>query len=634
MPARLDIEEALAVTSSAGPDPVADTIFESTLHAPRVARSRRVIPTLILCLVVGLVSGLTTALLRTDTVAPPVTQEHTAVIRSTYHFAREPIEKLHTVDHIAVRTNALAISPDGTRIAFVANLRDRTQIFVRDLSRFQADPIPGTEAGYMPFLSPDGTRLGFFTQNELKFVAIQRGTPTTLCGARNVAGACWSDDGTIYFCEHHGTRISSIKANGGSKNVVFEGGTLLLWPHILPGGKGLLLTSLLNSELPSSSLDYARIMHFSLETRDLRILHEGGYFAMYARTGHLLFMRGDSLMAVNFDINDLRIGHETAVPVVPEVLSQQVAVSANGHLVYVSGKQNLATVPVWVDRAGNVEPLPMPPADYGPFQLSPDNQRLAIQVNGIADHVYVYDVDHGTGEQLTATGVSRSPFWSTDNRLVFQWLQANHASLAWKDVATSAAPTVLAISGPSLVPECLSPDGKKLVYTNWSAHSNIAAFSLTDPPETEDLIASDFNEWGGKISPDGKWLAYVSDRDGQYNIYVRSYPLTDTRVWKISPILGEEPIWSPAGGELFFRNGAQFMAVQYSSETEFQHAPPELVFTGPYANIYGISFDVAKDGQRLLVLKPVFDDAALTELRIVHHWGDELTRLVPTGEAP
>ena len=625
--ARLDIEEVLALTSSGvGVVPVDESI-ERTSPRSRSVVGRRTTLMLVLCLVVG---GLLGGVVAQQLLTPPVAETREVspeeVFRSVHDISGDQGQALFLLGPLGQRVNALAISPDGSRLAYVADLGDGARIYVRELDSFSAVPIPGTEMATMPFFSPDGESLGFFTHSELQSVAIKGGAPRALCEARNPQGGCWTEDGTIYFSEFEGGIISRIPAKGGKKTVVLESREPVVWPQTLPDGKGLLLTKFFSPDVDSSSFNHQRIVHLAPESGEVRVLYEGGYFAMYAMTGHLLFTRGDSLMAIPFDLEKMKVGDDAAVSVVTGVLGQEVAISENGHLAYIAGQHNLSTIPVWIDRSGEIDLLSIPPGDYGTFQLSPDNKRLAIQVNGTIDQVHVFDLENGSGQRLRGAGALRSPVWGDDSRVIVRWDKDQKTMLARTAIGTGIEPEVLMINdGTSLpVPDSVATGGKALFYTSWKANSDTHMLSLEKPYTSQQLIRTEFNEWGTTLSPDGKWMAYTSDHDGQYNIYVRSFPPTDTRLWKVSRTMGEEPFWSPAGDELFYRFGSRFMSVRYRADEEFHHEDPEVAFEGRFENVPGISYQVSADGQRLLALKFVFDDTQLTRIRIVLNWFAEL----------
>ncbi|MEE3369358.1 MAG: protein kinase, partial [Planctomycetota bacterium] len=468
--------------------------------------------------------------------ATPSRQPAKQVVRSVYHVGDENVQSLYGLHALGFKFASIAFSPDGTRLAYVTKVeQDRTQLYFRNLHQFAGSPLPDTEGVMMPFFSPDGNTIGFFTQNELKTVSVRGGTPRTLCEARNPSGGCWATDGTIYFCEEEGVRISSIKATGGSKQLILRGTSTWLSPKLLPDEKGLLLSEVFQGN--SSSFDYGRILYLELDQAEgqfqHRVLYDGGYAPECVDGEYLTFMRGDSVLAVPLDLATVEVKNRQPVVVLDGVLSQDYTISRNGHVAYVPGRDNEKSTVAWIDRGGVEEPLPIPADVYGTFDLSPDNQRLAIQVVGVRDQIYIHDVSTGRGQQLTQRGDSRYPLWAPDGKsLVFRWYENEQGGLAWKEDVTAATPhkILLPMEGStSLAPYGFSSDGTKVLYTYPSTESggtdDIGVLSVQAQAEPDSLITGEFNEWCPSFSPDGKWIVYCSDQDGQYQIYVRPYPL-------------------------------------------------------------------------------------------------------------
>jgi Tol biopolymer transport system component len=331
----------------------------------------------------------------------------------------------------------------------------------------------------------------------------------------------------------------------------------------------------------------------------------------------------------------------TPVPVLKQVLldsvsgTAQFAVSNNGLLAYAPGADTARSILLWVDRQGKVEPLPMPAQIYGTFRLSPDGKWLAILVRELQSNVYIYDVARGTGTKLTVEGNNYYPIWTRDGkRIVFSRYEEAEGQwhVLWVPADGSSEPESLCSSKSRLAPCSLSSDGKLLAL--YKENQDLCILSLEGQRELEPLLETEFMEVFPSFSPDGKWIAYASDRGGKMQIYVRPYPAMN-RVWQISYDLGEEPIWPPKGDELFYRSGDnKWMVVSISTESEFEHGTPKVLFEGPYSNVSGLSYDVSPDGQRFLVLKPQYDDSQVRELHVVTNWFEELKRLVPPPEAP
>ena len=644
-----DIGEARFELSETG----SDTSFGLAALGPTTAPTRRA-GWALAGLAAGLIAGIAAALMFAGSaVEPPpaVTPEPSAtpqtknVVRSIYNVRDKSVQSLYGLHALGYKIGSIALSPDGTKLAYIARVEEnRTQLYFRNLDQFEGSPLPETDGAVMPFFSPDGTSIGFFTQNELKTVSVRGETPLAVCAARNACGGCWASDGTIYFCEEEGSRISSVKASGGTKQLILKGSSILVNPKLLPNAQGLLLSEVFQGT--SSSFDYGRILYLPFDQRgnqfQLRRLYDGGYSPDYANSGHLVFMRGDSVLAVPLDLDAVEVKNTQPVVVLDGVLSQEYAVSRTGHVAYVAGRDNEKSTIAWIDREGMQEPLPMPSDVYGTFDLSPENQRLAIQVRGVRDQIYIHDVATGRGQQLTERGDSRFPVWSPDGKgLVFRWYENEQGGLAWKKDVTASTPHKLLLPfeiNSLLAAYSFSSSGEDVLYSYPSSlidgTSDIGVLPLTAEAEPRAFLAGDFNEWCPSFSPDGKWVAYCSDRDGKYQIYVRPYPRSDERFWKISDEIGEEPIWSPAGDELFYRSGNRLMVVRYQSEEDFVYEFPEVAWEGRFRNVAGLSYDISQDGKRFLILKPTFDDTQIEEIRLVENWVQEIERALPNSAEP
>ncbi len=298
----------------------------------------------------------------------------------------------------------MALSPDGTRLVYVANL----QLYLREMDQLEAAPIRGTDlTPTTPFFSPDGQWVGFYADGNLRKVSVTGGAPVTLCEAANPWGASWGADDTIVFGQGP-EGILRVSANGGTPEVIIsmdsDKNELGHGPQMLPDGKTLLFTL-----RTSPAWDESQIVTQSLETGERRILIEGGRDARYVPTGHLVYALEETLLALPFDVARLE-ATGGPVPVVEGVRRVQTATgaaqasfSASGSLAYVLGGAATASREfVWVDREGREEPVAAVPQDYGEFTLSPDGTQVAVRVYADnADDVWIHDLVRNTQTRLT-----------------------------------------------------------------------------------------------------------------------------------------------------------------------------------------------------------------------------------------
>ena len=524
-----------------------------------------------------------------------------------------------------IRRPAFALSPDGSRLVYVARVGDATQLFERLMNQYEVRLIPGTDGASSPFFSPDGRSVGFFVKEQLKTVSLRGGDPVILCNAGLSSGGSWSDDGMIYFCGA-GSLFRVSSTGGDPEDLGIESELIGSYPQVLPDGKAVLTSSGADAEL------------VFLETIEKKILVEGVLYARYIPTGHLVYVRAGALEAVPFSLATLK---ETGprVPIINNVLSDSVygsaqfAFSNDGTLVYVPGGDTGKTIPVWIDRHGKEEPLGMTAQCYGTPKLSPDGQRLAIVVQELQSNVYVYDIATEIRTKLTQEGDNIVPVWTPDGKKVaFSCRRENEErwNLFWAPADGSSKAESLYSSQHELGPRTWHPDGKRLMVR--SSDLGICILSVDEPHELESVFKPDFATFQEALSPDGKYIVYASNKEGDFQVYVRPYPEWENWEKRISLDFGEEPIWSNNGDELFYRSRDKWMAVPISMEPEFKAGKPQEVFKGSYINVAGFSYDVAPDGQRFLVLKPQYDDSKERVLHVVTNWFEELKRFAPSGK--
>jgi serine/threonine protein kinase len=524
-----------------------------------------------------------------------------------------------------IRRPAFALSPDGSRLVYVARVGATTQLFERMMNQYEVRPIPGTHGTSSPFFSPDGQSVGFFVKEQLKTVSLHGGEPVILCNAGLSSSGSWSDDGMIYFCRA-GSLFSVSSAGGGPEDLGIESELIGSYPQVLPGGKGVLISSSVGAEL------------VFLETMEKKILVKDVLYARYVPTGYLVYVRAGALEAVPFSLATLK---ETGprVPIINNVLSDSVygsaqfAFSNDGTLVYVPGRDTGKTIPVWVDRHGKEELLEMPTLCYGTPKLSPDGQRLVIVVRELQSNMYVYDIATGMGTKLTQEGDNIVPVWTPDGKtVVFSCRRENEEqwNLFWAPADGSSKAEPLFQKRQGLFPCSGYHDGKRLMVR--SSDLGICILSVDEPHELESVFRPDFATFQEALSPDGKYIAYASNKEGDFHVYVRPYPEWENWEKRISLDFGEEPIWSNNCDELFYRNRDKWMVVPISTEPEFKAGTPKMIFKGPYINVAGFSYDVAPDGQRFLVLKPQYDDSKVRVLHVVTNWFEELKRFAPLGK--
>jgi Tol biopolymer transport system component len=374
----------------------------------------------------------------------------------------------------------------------------------------------------------------------------------------------------------------------------------------------------------------------SMATGERRDLIQGGTHARYASSGHLVFARGGTLMAVPFDSQRLELTG-TAVPVVEGVLqaafsgAAQYSFSSTGSLVFVPDSVRATQRRlVWVSRNGAEKPLAAPAGAYRIPRLSPDGRQVAVVIEEPEPQVWQYDLARETLTRLTFEGdANRNPVWTPDGkRIAFN----STAGLSWQLADGSRGMELLAPKGQGGIPSSFSTDGQLLALNRLSPKtgSDIWVLRLGDR-KAQPFLQTPFDEDSASFSPDGRWLAYISKASGRSEIYVQTFPGPGGK-WQISPDGGTEPLWNRNGRELFYRNGDKMMAVEITTQPGFSAGKVKLLFAGHYQPTPNVdsNYDVSPDGQRFLMLKPSGEQAA-TQINVVLNWFEDLKRHAPPG---
>jgi len=417
-----------------------------------------------------------------------------------------------------------------------------------------------------------------------------------------------------------------------------------LWPQILPGGKAVLFTNRCTGG--------PDIEVYSLETGQRTKLISGTY-ARYVPTGHIVYARTGTLYAVRFDIERLKaVG--SSVPIVPGVMtggsnSAHFAISRNGSgsLTYIPVvTRSFEPRPVWVDRNGQVEPLPAAtPHNYVSVTISPDGTQVAFGIrDGDNTDVWIYDLTQHTLTPLTSDGISEFPIWTPDGKWVmFRSYQAGKFQLSRQNVTGSGEPEfIAAFKGVWARPTCCSPDGKEVLVTRWDYDPNhprwgndicVVLLEQNEKYHLGPLIQRNHVQRQGVWSPDGRWVAYAGDESGRWEVYVEPYPGPGPKVM-ISTTGGYQPAWSRDGKELFYRSGRgnrKMIAATFETEPEFRITGFEELFEGQYQrHIQWRNYDVAPDGRFLIIQEP--QEPTPLGINVVLNWFEELKRLVPPGK--
>jgi serine/threonine-protein kinase len=514
-------------------------------------------------------------------------------------------------------------------------------LYERPIDQVLTKAIPGTESADDPFFSPDGKWIGFESplEGKLMKVPLEGGPVMTISSDPNTRGATWGPDDNIIYAGGNG--LFRLPASGETPpQRITQGSQTYTSPRVLSDGKTVLFG------IGASSISDQLVGILSLETGAEKILLQGSH-PHYAASGHLVFAREGTLMAVPFDLKRLEVTGESVALIENVRQTPGAAVdftfSETGTLVYVTdtGNRSLA----WVDREGKEEPLVAESRQYLRSRISPDGSRLALTVitSGNSD-IWIYDLKRETQTRLTFDpAVDERPIWTPDGqRVVFMSTRGEGSgNLFWKASDGTGPVERLTTSEYFQFPESFTPDGKKLILyeRNPSAGSGLHIISMEGESSTQPLLETPF--FGRvAISPDGRWMAYRSGESGRYEVYVRPFPDVETGKWQISSGGGDNPVWNPGGREIFYNSlsGQRMMMVRIEDEPTFTPGTPiELFLARDFdfgaARSFGGDrpWDIFPNGQRFLMLKRADQTVASTQITVVLNWFEELKRLVPTG---
>jgi len=565
------------------------------------------------------------------------------------------LEKL--VPHALLRPSrrSFSWSPDGRTLVYAASDGDTTRLFRRSLGRELATSIAGTEGAHVPFVAPDGADIGFFVGTELKRVSLDSGEVRTITtsGAKPEPrrGASWSVDDTILVASGNG--IYQVPASGGEMRRLTGDDPAhrepLAFPELLPDGRAVLFNIVVGTV--ASEWDIAVE---SLDTGERRVVIEGGSDPRYVSSGHILFLRAGSLMAIPFDI-ERRETTGSPIRVLEDVMhaaqgpngnldtgAGQFSVSSSGELAYVPGGiyPPVDSKLAWVDRTGASELLPLPGS--GPYynpRFSPDGTRLAY-VSGSRGNVqiWMYDIELQTPVRLTSTGENYPPIWSPDgSRVAFRSVSEGRYQLMSLKADGSEEPQSMTRDDVSGHPTSWSRDGVLAFFTGSVSHRDIWTLSTNDDGLPKAFLATPADETAAAFSPNGRWLAYISDETGRFEVYVRPFP-EGTPVYRVSTAGGGAPAWSRDGRELYYRSSGEqratgVMVVDVTSDPDFTRGKPRALFDAEFETSVPRSYDMSPEGDRF-VMRTISqaEPQPVTEIQVVLNWLDELKRLVPTED--
>jgi Tol biopolymer transport system component len=564
----------------------------------------------------------------------------------------------------------IAMSPDGSRIALVAN----DQLYVRNLAADEEfHPITGTDQNLrlrFPFFSPDGQWLAFWSTSDggtLKKIPVTGGAAIPICEVRSTFGtpygASWSPDNLI-FIGGGPNGILRVSADGGRPETIIgvNSGQFASNPQLLPDGEHVLFTL----REPDSEVDLTRQRNWdqaklvveSLKSRERKVLIDGGYDGRYSATGHIVYVLASTLWARRFDLATRQVSGEP-LPVVEGVATEGLgrfstgsadfSFSRDGAMAYVpAARRNARPLRslALIDLSGRITPVDLPAGPYHSPRFSlPDGKQVALYTtDGV---VWIYHLS-GTKpiRKLTHKGGYLFPIWTRDGRVVFNSIVEGQRGLFWQP-ADGSAP-VERLTSSSAFPYSVSPDGRTIFAggERSSLGQAIVTLSLNGDAVSQTVFQGARGDvvFSPSLSPDGRWLAYELRHENKHNVYVDPFPPTGAH-HPVTIDSGSNPMWSPDGKRLFYvRETAQEMgrerAIFYSVEilrtdASFEHGKSNALFSvdGLFirGSLAGNIVDLSPDGKQFvtLLLPPGSDgEPEQPQVNVVLNWFAELKQHV------
>ena len=542
----------------------------------------------------------------------------------------------------------MALSPDGTRLAFIAaNSEGKNVLWIRPLSGLAAQPMAGTERAAYPFWSPDSRFVGFFAGGKLKKIDASGGPPQILCDAQLARGGTWSPEGVILFSPSPREALSKVSSAGGAPVPV----TVLdasrrefshRFPYFLPDGRHFVF---LAQAIPAADPKEADVLYASaLDSKERKLLVRVKSNAVYtpasggAASGHLLFVRDRTVLAQPFDPKNLSVSGEP-VPVGETVAyysnfaGAMFTASNTGTLVYQSGGAGAISELAWFDRSGKRLSTVGAPADYLRPRISHDGKRVAVDIidpaTGRSD-VWTYDLARNVATRLTFGPTENTfPIWSPDDsRITFSSSRNGNGDIYEKPSSGTGEDQPVFVEPSSFKNvSAWSRDGVlayQAIATTSKAGWDLWTYSLADKKPAL-FLSTPATETMPSFSPDGRWLVYTSDESGRPEIYVQPFPGRGGK-WQISPEGGRDPIWGPDGKELFYvALDNKLMAVDVRTASGFEASAPRALFDTHLKGLPGRKFDISPDGTRFL-LNSMIGEVKANPMTLVQNWAAELTK--------
>ena len=517
----------------------------------------------------------------------------------------------------------LTISPDGRLIAFVGRGQQRYQIFVRAIDDSLPRALVGTEGGSGPFFSPDGRQVGYWQPTRLMKVPAEGGAPTEIADSAGYF-AVWADDGSVIYTDPFSRSVRVAAPNGAKREVARSDTSTFLGLSPLPGSRTVLAVTL------SGGRNRTALVAISLRDGTMRDLGLPNVaMAKYVPSGHIVYQPrvGGPLQAAPFDAGGLRLtGPGQAIAPAARIGFRVIPhwdVSANGSIVYVKPEPFQL---VLTDRAGRTTALREDARNYHHPRLSPDGRRVALDITDPdARDLWIVDVSDRTLSRLTVGESANDPFWSPDGRTI-AYSSARRATrgVFLRSADGSGVPDSVLTDMHDRSSGSWTPDGRAIVSST-SRLAGIDVVPVAERGPAKPIPGSRPTEAYPALSPDGRWLAYVSDESGRPEVYVRALSGTGGRR-QISTDGGTEAVWAKGGRELFYRedgsSGSRLISVVVRADPTFVIVSRSPLFDmGDYVAAEDhANYDVNANGTKFVMVR----SPQASAIQLIQNWPAQL----------
>lgn len=565
-----------------------------------------------------------------------------------------------------------ALSPDGASLVLRSPLTGPGQLYIKRRDEVVARPLTGTEGGSGPFFSPDGAWIGFVAGGQLRRIPMAGGAPIKVADSVDATynRGAWLEDGSIVYYDAPTRTLKRVRSGDVTSKVIVSRAMLearFPWlPSPLPSSRGVLFTAHLTQCVGPVSCRPSRVYVYDARRDSVRMLFEDAIGAWYVPTGHVLYLTSSgTLMAAPWDNSTLSTTGRP-VPVLDGIQAPGFLISNEGTAYYLLGRSEFAPGPlanasvVWVDRTGHVEPVDSTwqvntggmyrtgneTIDWG-VALSPDGQRIALTLlTDLGTDIWIKQLPAGPVSRLTQyAGVDRFPAWTVDGRSVTFLSDRPRGTgpaskgnpfNVWQQAADGTGEPKLLWDKDGPSDALWSPDGRSLILgATRSTGSSVQTEIVVAHPGVDSVarrleLATGSDVVGAALSPDSRWLAYVSNEQGTNEVFVRPFPDVNSGKWQVSSGGGGAPLWAHNGRELFYIAHGAMNVVTIHAGPPFSVEPPRVVFAIPERvraeSPAGGTFAITLDDRRFLMVRDnKWEDMAGTPtLVVVQHFFDEL----------